>query len=122
MVAVRDPRDMLLEWLAFGTSMPFALPDMARAAAWLATVLSQLALLVDQQWYPNRVVHTDQIGDDPAAAAAAMSEAMGIELPVPATVGMPRFPPGHWREYAEPLAEPFAQLTPVAVAMGYPER
>jgi tetratricopeptide (TPR) repeat protein len=122
MVAVRDPRDMLLEWLAFGTSMPFALPDLTRAAGWLATVLSQLALLVDQQWYPNRVVHTDQIGDDPAAAAAAMSEAMGIELPVPATVGMPRFPPGHWREYAEPLAEPFAQLTPVAVAMGYPER
>ena len=27
---------------------------------------------------------------------------------------------GHWRAYAEPLAEPFALLSDVAQAFGYP--
>jgi hypothetical protein len=31
------------------------------------------------------------------------------------------FAPGHWRAYAEPLANAFAALTPVAVRLGYPE-
>lgn len=121
MMAVRDPRDMLLEWLAFGSAMPFAMPEPNRAAGWLAIVLNQMALLVEEQWYPNRVVRTDEVGNDPQATAAAISEAMGIELPTPGSVGLARFPAGHWREYAQVLAEPFALLTPVAVRMGYPE-
>lgn len=121
MMAVRDPRDMLLEWLAFGTAMPFAMPEPNRAAGWLAIVLNQMALLVEEQWYPNRVVRTDEVGNDPQATAAAISEAMGVELPAPGSVGLARFPAGHWREYAQVLAEPFALLTPVAVRMGYPE-
>ena len=121
MMAVRDPRDMLLEWLAFGSALPFAMPDPQHAAGWLAIVLNQMALLVEEQWYPNRVVRTDGIGNDPQATAAAISEAMGVELPAPGSVGLVRFPAGHWRDYAQVLAEPFALLTPVAVRMGYPE-
>lgn len=120
-IAARDPRDMLLEWLAFGTTMPFAMPSPARAAGWLAIVLNQVASLVEEQWFPNRVVRTDQIGNDPRAAAAALSEAMQVTWSVPESVGPALFPAGHWREYAQALAEPFAMLTPVAMRMGYPE-
>ena len=120
-IAARDPRDMLLEWLAFGTVMPFAMPAPARAAGWLAIVLNQVTSLVEEQWFPNRVVRTDQIGNDPQAAAAALSEAMQVGWSVPRSVGPELFPAGHWREYAQALAEPFALLTPVAMRMGYPE-
>ena len=120
-IAARDPRDMLLEWLAFGTVMPFAMPTPARAAGWLAIVLNQAVSLVEEQWFPNRVVRTDQVGNDPKAAAAALGEAMQVEWPAPPSVGPALFAAGHWREYAQVLAEPFAMLTPVAVRMGYPE-
>ena len=121
MIALRDPRDMLLEWLAFGTSMPFAMPAPARAAGWLAIVLNQVASLVEEQWYPNRVVRTDQVENDPQAAADALAGAMQLKWPAPASTGPLRFPAGHWREYAQVLAEPFAMLAPVAVRLGYPE-
>lgn len=121
MIAVRDPRDMLLEWLAFGTAMPFAMPAPQRAAGWLAIVLNQVASLVEEQWYPNRVVRTDLIGNDPQAAAKAIGEAMQLTIPAPPALGPVRFPAGHWREYAQVLADPFAMLTPVAVRLGYPE-
>ena len=120
-IAARDPRDMLLEWLAFDTVMPFAMPAPTRAAGWLAIVLNQATSLVEEQWFPNRVVRTDQIGNDPKAAAAALSEAMQVTWPAPGSVGPALFPAGHWREYAQALAEPFALLTPVAMRMGYPE-
>ena len=120
-IAARDPRDMLLEWLAFGTVMPFAMPTPARAAGWLAIVLNQATSLVEEQWFPNRVVRTDWIGNDPQAAAAALSEAMQVTWSAPESVGPVLFPAGHWREYAQALAEPFALLTPVAMRMGYPE-
>ena len=61
------------------------------------------------------------IRDSPKAVAAGMSEAMQWELPAPDSVGLMRFPAGHWREYAQVLAEPFALLAPVAVRLGYPE-
>ena len=67
------------------------------------------------------MVRTDQIGNDPRAAAAALSEAMQVNWSVPRSVGPVLFPAGHWREYAQALAEPFAMLTPVAMRMGYPE-
>ena len=121
MIALRDPRDMLLEWLAFGTAMPFAMPAPQRAAGWMAIVLNQVASLVEEQWYPNRVVRTDLIENDPQAAADALAEAMQVKWPAPASTGPLRFPAGHWREYAQVLAEPFAMLTPVAARLGYPE-
>ena len=93
----------------------------AGACGWLAGHrLNQVTSLVEEQWFPNRVVRTDQIGNDPQAAAAALSEAMQVNWPRP-SVGPALFPAGHWREYAQVLAEPFAMLTPVAMRMGYPE-
>ena len=41
--ALRDPRDMLLEWFAFGTPMAMRITDIDSAAQWLAAHLSQIA-------------------------------------------------------------------------------
>ena len=119
--AVRDPRDMLLEWLAFGSAARFAFPSPELAAEWLASSLDQLAALSENQWFPHRVVHTDGIGNDPHAAAALVGEVLGVTMPAPPSIGPPYFPAGHWRHYAKPLETAFALLAPAAKRLGYPE-
>jgi len=120
-IAVRDPRDMLLDWLAFGSASPFAFPSPQVAAEWLASSLNQAAALFEYQWFPNRVLHTDAIGNDPQAAAALVGDALEAQLPAPASVGPGHFPAGHWRHYAKALEGPFALLAPVAQRLGYPD-
>ena len=120
-MAIRDPRDMLLDWLAFGSAAPFAMPSATEAAMWLAESLHQVAALFENQWYPNRLVRTDDIGHDPAAAANLVSQVLQMQMPAPSSVGPAHFPPGHWRNYRDPLADAFAALTPIAQRMGYPE-
>lgn len=120
LLVVRDPRDMLLEWLAFGSSLPFVFPSPLEAARWLAGTLNQVATLHEMQWFPTRVVHTDSIGHDPKVAAELVNQALQSQIPVPASVGPQYFPAGHWRHYAQALAEPFAVLAPVAARLGYP--
>ena len=119
--AVRDPRDMLLEWLAFGSPAPFAFPSPEAAAEWLAQSLNQVAALVESQWFPNRLVHTDAIGNDPRIAAALVGEVLEATVPAPPSVGPPHFQAGHWRHYAKALEGAFALLAPVAKRLGYPE-
>jgi len=121
LLAVRDPRDMLLDWLAFGAPMPLALASPATAAHWLASLLNQLAALHEHDLYPHRLLRMDASIDDPQALSTLVGGALGLELPVaPAgALGPKRFPPGHWRAYADALAEPFRLLTPVARRLGY---
>ena len=121
LIALRDPRDMLLDWLAFGALPPLAMPTVRGAAAWLGMVLNQVAALHERDLHPHRLLRLDEAGNDPQALAALVGEAIGAQLPVPppALVGPPRFAAGHWRGYAEALAEPFALLTPVARRLGY---
>ena len=123
MVAVRDPRDMLLEWLAFGSPAPFALESPVIGARWLAQVLGQVADLHEQDLFPHRLVKLDDIANDPTALAQAIADALETSIaPAPErALGPQHFVPGHWRAFAEPLAAAFALLTPVAVRLGYPE-
>lgn len=120
LIVVRDPRDMLLEWMAFGTATPFAMPSAQAAAEYLANALDQVASLVEFEWFPARVIRTDAVGNDPQAAAAAVNGALQVGIPAPASVGPAYFSPGHWRQYTQALAEPFAVLSPVAMRLGYP--
>jgi tetratricopeptide (TPR) repeat protein len=121
LIAIRDPRDMLLEWLAFDSPQRFAFESIEAASGWLAQALSQIADLHEGDLFPHRLLKLDDIVNDPARLAAAIGQALEISLqPLPA-VGLPHFAPGHWRAYAEPLAGAFAALTPVAVRLGYPE-
>jgi tetratricopeptide (TPR) repeat protein len=120
-MAIRDPRDTLLDWLAFGSVAPFEMPPPLEAAQWLAGSLAQVAALFENQWYPNRVLRTDDIGNDPRAAADLIGEVLQVQMPVPPSVGPAHFPAGHWRHYRDALVDAFAALTPVALRMGYPE-
>lgn len=120
-IALRDPRDMLLDWLAFGSPLPFALTAPHHAASWLAQMLNQVATLHEQELFPHRLIKMDTITEDPAGVVAALSRAFEVEMLVPGPFDQMHFPEGHWRDYAQALAEPFALLTPVAVRLGYPE-
>lgn len=121
LIALRDPRDMLLDWLAFGSPMPFALASPQQAAGWLAVMLNQVATLHEQELFPHRLLKMDEIGEDPAAVVAAISAALEVEMPAPVSFGQAHFPAGHWRKYAAALADAFAMLTPVAKRLGYTE-
>lgn len=117
--AIRDPRDMLLEWLAFSSVLPFAFPPLEQAADWLARALEQVADVHEQALFPHRLIRTDAIGHDPQLAAVAVSQALGTQMPVPVNVGPPRLAAGHWRQYAAALAGPFDRLSPIAARLGY---
>ncbi|GAB2628136.1 tetratricopeptide repeat protein [Lysobacter erysipheiresistens] len=121
LIAVRDPRDMLLDWLACGTPAPFALESPEAGAQWLARVLDQVADLHEDDLMPHRLLRMDGISDDPAGIAQALAEALKARVPaVPhARFGGRRFAAGHWRVYAEPLAAAFEALHPVARRLGY---
>lgn len=120
LLALRDPRDMLLDWLAFGAAAsPLAIDSPLSAANWLAGVLDQVATLHEQDLYPHRLLRLDAVVDDPAALTTLVGTALGTTLPIPTGTAYRRFPPGHWRAYAEPLAAAFDALTPAARRLGY---
>jgi hypothetical protein len=119
-IALRDPRDMLLDWLAYGAAAAFA-PDSPQAAAdWLAVSLGQVVTLDEEQLFPHRILRTDAIGHDPAAATAQINQLFGTSLAAPPHLGRPRLPAGHWRHYIQALAGPLATLAPMARRLGYP--
>jgi predicted Zn-dependent protease len=121
MVALRDPRDMLLDWLAFGSPVPLRMESPLEAARWLADSLAQVADLAKQDLYPHRIVRLDGIDSDPRAIAQALADALGTQVPVaPApALGPARLPSGHWQRFAGTLDEAFELLAPVAARLGY---
>ncbi|WP_158238346.1 MULTISPECIES: tetratricopeptide repeat protein [Luteimonas] len=124
LLVLRDPRDMLLDWLAFGTQLTVRLDDVDAAATWLAAHLAQLADLVEQDLYPHVLLRNDDPVGDADTIAATIGRALGIDgFPVPPAqvLGPDRMPAGHWRAYAGVLGTAFASLTPVAVRLGYPQ-
>lgn len=123
MIALRDPRDMLLEWLGYGSPAPFALESPVIGARWLAQVLAQVADLHEQDLFPHRLVRLDAVADDPLALAQTIADTLGVSTVAPpaSPLGPQHFAAGHWRAFAEPLAAAFALLTPVAQRLGYSE-
>lgn len=123
LIALRDPRDALLDWLAFGAPAPLRIESPTLAAQWLAREFEHLALLHERDLFPHRLLRLDEDMNDPAALARRLGEALDTTLyePPASAAGPPRFAAGHWRHYREALAEPFALLAPVALRLGYPE-
>lgn len=123
LIALRDPRDMLLDWLAFGAPAPLRMESATLAAQWLARGLEHIAVLVEGDLFPHRLLRLDECGNDPKGLAHMLSGALETPLPAPPAeaLGPAHFPPGHWRQYRDALAAPFALLAPLAVRLGYPE-
>jgi tetratricopeptide (TPR) repeat protein len=121
LVALRDPRDMLLNWLAFGSQPLLAIESPQSAARWLAGMLAQVADLHEQDLQPHRLLRLDD-ADGPGALFDAINIALDTDLPVPPQRHLPGpwLPAGRWRAYAEPLAGPYAELHAVAQRLGYP--
>jgi hypothetical protein len=92
------------------------------AAGWLAAMLHQIAALDEQSLYPHRLLRLDDALNDPQQLTDLLGAAINTTLPPPPVSGPGQaFPAGHWRIYAQALAEPFALLTPVARRLGYAE-
>jgi Tfp pilus assembly protein PilF len=126
-VALADPRDMLLNWLAFGAPQRMPVPDPLRAAQWLALALEQLAFLARRPQPALSVVWMQQLDESPAEVAASLAQFLGLPQPPPVEAMQPAmvgvgglatgFPAGHWRRYADALREPFAVLEPIALRL-----
>ena len=122
MVVLRDPRDMLLDWLAFGGTLPVAFNAVGEAADWLMRSMEQVARLKEQSLYPVAVVRIDGAEGDTRAMGELLASAFGMEtFPAIPALPKPRLPAGHWRHYRDVLGAAFNNLTPVAVRLGYPE-
>jgi tetratricopeptide (TPR) repeat protein len=130
LVAVlRDPRDLLINWMAWGSAAGFAFPGPDVASAWLCRVLDQL--IEAGQRHPGRVlrIDADRLDSDPTGFAAELTAALGLETApdLAAAQALGRHPNGEpadfaagaWRLYAEPLQAAFAPLAERAVALGY---
>lgn len=120
-IALRDPRDMLVEWLALGAPAPLALTSSMDAAQWLARALEQVAELHEQDLYTHLIIRTDDAVNDPQAMGALLEQAFGLRFPPVRSLGPGTIEAGHWRKYAKVLGAEFLYLTPVAVRLGYPE-
>ncbi len=123
MIVLRDPRDMLLEWIAFGSPMPFGIATPTEAALWMARQLQHVVALHQNNPQPHKLIRTDHALADVEAFAAEIGGGLGLEeirVPPASALGTQRFPFGHWRQYSKALAEPFALLSDVAQTLGYP--
>ena len=123
LIVLRDPRDMLLDWIAFGGALPFGVPSPNEAALWIARQLQHAVALMQNNLVVHKVLRTDRVHDDIEAFASEVGGGLGLEqivVPPAEVIGNRRFEAGHWRAYAKAYAEPFALLSDVAQSLGYP--
>ncbi|RBF33768.1 adenylate cyclase, partial [Xanthomonas oryzae pv. oryzae] len=120
-IALRDPRDMLLDWLSAGASAPLALQSPQQAADWLLIALEQLAVLHERDLYPHRIIRLDGIENDPQGISTALEQAFGLNFPLVEPRGPTRLAAGRWRNYRGVLGAQFDLLTLIAVRFGYPQ-
>lgn len=125
---VRDPRDALLHWLAFGTtpSRPIAKPELAanyllrqyqhidrmRSAAGLA-----VSVIRAEEFDANRDALRERLGK----ALGVPADSLNLTAPSRSALGVlpDRLENGRWRQYAAPLGKAFRLLTPAAKRFGY---
>lgn len=119
-VVERDPRDALVNWLAFGWARGFPCADVSEFSEWLRRARDHIHY-ADALDEPRRiVVVADALLDDPLANGGELARFLGLdELQPGANLaamarglgGLPvRFARGHWERYRDALAAPFAAL------------
>ncbi|HET6604875.1 MAG TPA: tetratricopeptide repeat protein [Xanthomonadaceae bacterium] len=127
LLVLRDPRDMLLDWLAVGAPQGWPLPEPEEAAHWLAGLCRQLAPV--ERLLPEQCLRLDpdRLAAQPQAELARASAFLQLEsdpeageaaaLVAHALRGMA--PAGRWRRFEPHLGPAFAPLAEVAHALGY---
>ena len=128
LLALRDPRDMLLNWLAWGTIHRFAVRDPVEAAGWLNQALLHLGEIASV--FPLVELRGEALETDREAAAVELARALDWPAPPDTTrlaqslhtaEGWPSaLPAGSWRRYRDVLDAAFAALGPAVARFGYP--
>ncbi len=127
---LRDPRDLLLNWLAFGAPAGPVFADPLASATWLANQLDHLLCSRDALHLPVLIVDMDGFDADPMAAMQSIATFADLpsipdpQIALQQRTGQGRLPTllpvGRWHAYREQLADAFAVLAPRAVRLGYP--
>ncbi len=125
---VRDPRDALLHWLAFGTtpSRPIIKPELA--ANYLLRQYQHIDRMRSSAGLAVSVIRAEEFDSDRAGLRDRLGQALGVppaslHLDSPHRTGLGGLPDrlenGHWRQYAATLGKAFRLLTPAAKRFGY---
>lgn len=119
LLVMREPQDMLLDWLAFGWSAGFSMPTPLEGARWMRLAAAHLELAT--KMLPALRVDADALlSADGEVARQQLAAFLGLEQVTPGplargaskgTGGLPTsFPAGHAAHYRELLSEAFAAL------------
>ena len=129
LAVLRDPRDLLLNWLAFGAPAGPNFTDASASAHWLASQLEHLLFARDVLQLPMHIVDMDRFDSNPATemkSLAAFADLLTVPSAEPALMrrsGPGRLPTllptGRWHAYRDALGEAFAILAPLAGRLGY---
>ena len=127
---IADPRDLLMNWMAFASPFPLRFPGARPAAQWLTQLLEPLAQRIEAKDAKLIVIRDTDLVDAPEQVAQTLQDTLQLaERPSPAVTeaarrgagGLPTvFAPGHWRKYSGVLGESFDTLAALAQRMGYP--
>lgn len=117
---VSDPRQLLLNWVAFGSPQHIQAGDLDQATAFLNDQLDQLAALQQDNGVQTLMISSKALAEDTENTLKQVMDFCGLTGDVPAARyqsnlkglgGLPTgFPPGHHRHYAQAAAEAFAKL------------
>jgi tetratricopeptide (TPR) repeat protein len=119
-IVERDPRDALMNWLAFGWATGFPCSEPGAAVEWLLRARRHLAFGGELAEPRRLVVAADALLDDAQGHGGELARFLGVDALRPGAQlaamaqglgGLPvRFAAGHWQAYRDVLAEPFARL------------
>lgn len=125
---VRDPRDTLLHWLAYGTTPARAIGEPELAASYLLRQYQHLDRMRASAGLAVSVIRAEEFDTDRNALRERLGQALGV-APGSLTLDAPRrqvlgnlperLESGRWRQYAAPLGKAFRLLAPVARSFGY---
>ena len=129
LVAIRDPRDLLINWLGFGSSVGYAYPGADSAARWLNLELQQLVRAQAEHPKSIHLFATDALDHDADALCSVLQRVLGSRANYRAdraramgfSLGQTEsdFKSGQWRNYRDLLGDAFAQLSDIAQKLGY---
>lgn len=130
LAVLADPRDLLLNWLAYGSPQEYEFAPLGETGEWLATALQTIAERIESNRPGDLVVRLESLQSDVASCARGISRFCDLNESLDAAAlqrggkGMGDLPlsfaAGDWRNYSQVLQEGFAPLQDIARRLGYP--